>query len=232
MSDERVATSEPVLPAVAPDAPPAAPVGTEATLPRDTDAAGWRRWLPRALFEAGLIVLSVLLAFAVDEWRQTRARRERASHALAAIRAELDSNRVLVQRARVHHRAVADTVARYVAAGAPVPQRVYFGGMFNPAYVLGVAWQSARDGGTLGELPYPLVLRLSRVYERQAQYRVLTEALLHGIYGDLMARGVTASFRDNAPSWSILLRDFADREGTLEEHYDSVLVHVRAARAQ
>jgi hypothetical protein len=45
-----------------------------------------------------------------------------------------------------------------------------------------------------------------------------------------MARGVEAAYQDNAPSWKVLLGDFANRERRLGARYDSVLVHVRAAR--
>ena len=210
-------------PAEAPPAPPAAP---HAPPPRRVS----REWVGRAAFESVLIVLSVLLGFAIGEWRDRRAARNRAEQALAAIASELDSNRVILQRARVKHRAMADSLRRYIEAAEPVPQHIYFGGMIKPGYVLAVAWQSARDGGALSQLPYPLVLRLSRVYERQLQYRGLSEAVIQGVYGDMMVRGIPAAFRDNAPSWNILLRDFADREGTLEQKYDSALVRVRAAR--
>ena len=31
--------------------------------------AGWRRWLVRALFESALIILSIIAALGVNEWR-------------------------------------------------------------------------------------------------------------------------------------------------------------------
>lgn len=191
--------------------------------------APWRRWLPRALAEGVLIAASVLVGLAANDWHDASERRARAAQALAAIRAEVDSNAALTRRARLHHRAVADTLARYLAAGRQLPERVYFGGMFDPARVLDVAWESARDGGALAQLPYPLVLHLSRVYERQAQYRGLTEALVEGTYADMMMRGALPAFRDNAASWRMLLRDFADREGTLEEQYAGLRPRLQAA---
>jgi hypothetical protein len=41
------------------------------------------------LVESALIVFSVLMALAVDEWRETRATEARAREAVAAITAEL-----------------------------------------------------------------------------------------------------------------------------------------------
>jgi hypothetical protein len=218
-------------PSSSPDAPTADGVPGAGAVERGV-APPWRRWLPRAVVEGALIAFSVVLGLAASAWRDGRAARERAGQALAAITAELDSNRVLVRRARLHHRAIADSIARYQARGEPLPERIYFGAMFNPARVLDDAWQSARDGGALERLPYPVVLRLSEVYARQAQYHELYEAIVQRLYGDMMSRGTLATFRDNAPSWHILLRDFADREGTMEEAYGGTLAEVRRTRVR
>lgn len=54
----------------------------------------WRSWLPRVVFESVLIVLSVLLALALDEWRRERQQRTNLSFAIESIRAELNANRL------------------------------------------------------------------------------------------------------------------------------------------
>ena len=53
----------------------------------------WPGWLPRVLVESALIVFSVLVALAVDEWRDQRATATRPREAVAAITAELQANR-------------------------------------------------------------------------------------------------------------------------------------------
>jgi type II secretory pathway pseudopilin PulG len=45
------------------------------------------------LFESALIVFSVLLALALEEWRDERVTASRAREAVAAITAELQANR-------------------------------------------------------------------------------------------------------------------------------------------
>jgi hypothetical protein len=182
------------------------------------------------VFESALIVLSVLLGFAATEWRDRRETRARADQALAAVAVELDSNRALARRARLHQRAKADTIAAHRRRGEPLPPRVYFYGMFDPARVQSTAWEAARQGELVRALPYPLVLRLGRVYEYQAQYRALSDALIASFYEDMVRRSVAGAFAGNAESLEVLNRDFADRAGTLEAMYDGALAAVRAAR--
>jgi Tfp pilus assembly protein PilE len=93
----------------------------EPTEPAPLSAPRWHAWLPKALFEAALIVLSVLLALAVDEWREDRQRAERAEVALRSIRAELQENLQSVERARANHLAMRDSLQTYAARGQAPP---------------------------------------------------------------------------------------------------------------
>src|SRR5689334_4619331 len=52
-----------------------------------------REKLPEILIEAASVVVAVLLAFAVDEWRDARAKREVAERAKRSIVSELQANR-------------------------------------------------------------------------------------------------------------------------------------------
>jgi hypothetical protein len=66
---------------------------------------------------------------------------------------------------------MADTLGAYVARHELPPERVYFGGLFNPAHVLSTAWETSRQTGATNNLPYPLVLSLAAVYDNQETYR-------------------------------------------------------------
>lgn len=187
-------------------------------------------WLGRAVAEALLIAFSVMLGFAVSEWGQARDRRARADQALVGVALELDSNRVLVRRARLHQRAKADTLAAYAARAEPLPGRVYLYGMFNPARVQSTAWEAARTSDVLRELHYPLVLQLGRLYEQQSQYRELSDALVADVYDELRRNGVRRTMGSNAAAWEMLNRDFADRAGDLETLYGRALAAIADAR--
>lgn len=53
---------------------------------------GWRRWLVRALFESALIILSIIAALAVNEWRDTRELQSQVRQGRAAFAQEIQAN--------------------------------------------------------------------------------------------------------------------------------------------
>jgi len=180
-------------------------------------------WLPKALFESALIVLSVLLALGVDEWRDDRARQRRVAEALAGVRAELRENHKLVQEAGAYHSALADTFAALAARGIARPDPgVFRQGLLAPASVLRNAWESAEAAGTTNEMPYATVLQLSRVYARQAEYEAIAHALLETTY-DQVARDGPDALLSRYAHYIALERDFAGRERQLAVLYDQVL---------
>jgi hypothetical protein len=99
---------------------------------------------------------------------------------------------------------------------------VAYGGLFQPARVIGTAWASARDTGALDQWPYDLPLRVSRVYERQARYEAPTTAIASDIYVDLRRRGAEQVFREGYAGFISLTHDFANRESELLRDYDDV----------
>jgi type II secretory pathway pseudopilin PulG len=183
----------------------------------------WRLWLPRVLLESLFIVFSVLFALAVDQWRAQRARVARASIALQSIHAELEANRASVQRARDNHLAMRDSLRTYISRREPLPARIYLGGIFKPALPHSAAWESAREIGVTADLPYELVLELSKVYDSQERYRALSDALLHDVMGEIQRDGVEPVLRDRAVNVVSLQEDFANREYLLMQRYNSAL---------
>jgi hypothetical protein len=65
-----------------------------------------REKLPELLLEAVSVVFAVLLALAVDEWRETRSREALAARARASILEEIRSNESELRNTRDNHRAL------------------------------------------------------------------------------------------------------------------------------
>lgn len=191
--------------------------------------AGPRR-LAKPLFDSLLIVFGVVLGFVVNDWAQTRAQHARTAQALSAIRQELVADRRELHGAHEHHLGVHDTLAAYVAREVLVPERVYMSGMFSPGRPVSAAWESARTTGVLGDLPYPLVLRLSDVYGSVELYRSLSEGIAHDLYTDFLRRGPKSVFGDAAPNFGLLAGDWAQREARLTEKCDSAIALIDRAQ--
>ena len=183
----------------------------------------WRAWLPKALFEAALIVLSVLLALVVNEWRERRQQAKRAEIALQSIQSELRENLENVKRARANHLAMQESVRSYTSRGQVPPPPVYLGGIFNPALVSSSAWESAREAGVTSNVPYGLVLELSWVYAEQARYRALGDDLVQDLMSQIRREGMEPVLRDRSMNFIPLQEDFANREQRLTEVYERVL---------
>jgi len=121
---------------------------------------------------------------------------------------------------------MADTLERYVASKTLPPERVYFGGLLNPAFPLSTAWQAARETGSLTTLPYGVVLRIAPVYELQASYHALGDALGQATMTDMERDGAIPVFRDRFANFVVLERDFANREMVLDRAYTDALARV------
>lgn len=204
-------------------------VGLERELP-PTDAPPRSRatpsWLARVLVESALIIFSVLFALALDQWLQDRERTATAHAALLSIRSELEANIRTMERARDHHDAMRDSLVRYAGLNEPLPPRIYLGGIFNPAPTYAVAWESARETGVLGVLPYELVLELSRVHTEQARYRQLADALVQDIMMQVRREGTEPVLRDGSAGFISLQEDFANREQHLVEIYRAIVARL------
>jgi hypothetical protein len=193
-----------------------------------------RIWLPRALLEASLIVLSVLLALVLNAWREDRQQAERVEVALQSVRAELRENLQSMERARANHRAMQDALKTYAARGESPPKSIYLGGIFSPALVHSAAWESARETGATATFPYELMLALSRLYGEQARYQALGATLVEDLMVQIRRDGVEVVLRDSSASFIPLQEDFANREQRLAEAYERALdeLETQAAAAR
>ena len=149
------------------------------------------RWLP-ILLEAFIVVLGVVLALAVNEWREHYNRNQHAETALEGILSELDVNRKAIDSALTYHLQLADTLRgfmrqasqRRASTALPYPDaRLFSKGYIAPATLLTTAWDAANATDAVTYMNYADVLMLSRMYEKQRNYedqaRQTTSTTLH-----------------------------------------------------
>jgi type II secretory pathway pseudopilin PulG len=138
-----------------------------------------RRWLPRLVVESGLIVFSILLAFALNGWWQSRQRTRLAEQALANFRREIQLNRSRLQEVMPYHASLRDQFQVMLAGGnvrtfANLSEVEGFQG-FRPAFLTNTAWQAALVTGALTYLDYDTVGRLSELYTLQDRFVTRSE---------------------------------------------------------
>jgi hypothetical protein len=132
-----------------------------------------REKLPEILIEAASVVVAVLLAFAVDEWRDARAKREVAERAKRSIISELQANRDELSRSFAenvgHLKGLQSTVDMLDANPHAKHAQVQLA--FNVAELSDAAWETTRTTQAAQLLPFDWVVEIARVYETQALFK-------------------------------------------------------------
>ncbi|HEX2217662.1 MAG TPA: hypothetical protein VHG35_02585 [Gemmatimonadales bacterium] len=174
------------------------------------------------LAESALIVFSVLLALAVDQWRDARSHRQLADTAHQEILEELRANRASVAEALQYHSALMDSLAAYRDQNGVPSARLFSRGFISPAQVSGTAWESASETGALTHMDYAVVLRLSRVYAQQDRYAEQNRSFGEVLYSEIYRGGLT-SVVENHRNLASIIGTFRYREGELLDLYDQTL---------
>jgi type II secretory pathway pseudopilin PulG len=129
----------------------------------------------RFLFESALIVFSILLALAVNQWADSRKQRQLTDRALTAIHAEILANSDRIRERRPYHLSLeselklADSIRnvhRYSDLKHAAPD---WSGFENPE-LDETAWQSAMTLGVAPNLGFDTLQTLSRLYGLQVRF--------------------------------------------------------------
>ena len=146
-----------------------------------------RGWILRAVLESMLIVLSVLLALGVDEWRSERETEERVEQARAALVQEIRANRdrLLKPQAMPYHRALHARLNTLMAEKAPDEsdfQRAFTGFTgVHPFIGQDAVWRSVNSGDVAQHLPREELLLLSAIYSGQESLNQLHYGVRAGL---------------------------------------------------
>jgi hypothetical protein len=174
------------------------------------------QWIGKAVFEAVLIVLGLVGALLIDEWRDDRERRARLDTAMASIRAELLENRKIVAaRLESNERLIAEL--RQLAE----KKAYYNGGIIRPGEPLSsVAWEAARSADVGVDIPFERLVVLGRAYtalmSHQAEMQNFSDSFLQ-------VPGLVERFRADPRSLAGFYNDVTRRVRTLLERLDAAL---------
>src|SRR5262245_22110617 len=101
-----------------------------------------RSWLPRALFESILIVYSILLALALNEWQQDSEKQRLVDRSVLAFEREIHQNEGILADLAPYHQGLRDVLHKRLAgpeAGTVSEYRDIMQG-FRPAALFNGAW--------------------------------------------------------------------------------------------
>jgi hypothetical protein len=193
-------------------------------------AAAWKAWLGKALFEAVLIVFSVLLALTLDGWREDAAQQARLREAVHSLAEELKLNRELLARDFYleHHRRLLAHYQSRADAGSSEGGNEAFKTGLHSAPLRSTAWASLADSGVSRLLPFALRADLAGVYRDQAFVDDLFRSLVAGLSQPRADRETTAYQRDQIRVLAVALTDMVATENRLLRQYDTLEPRLRA----
>lgn len=118
--------------------------------------------------EALLVVLSVLLALALNSWREGRINEALALRSLQSVVDEADVNCSRIRIFQEYHRSVADRERE--------PEGTQVGLIRNDA------WNSAQSTGAASYIDYDIAATIGKVHAYQADHRTIMEAHMQAMF--------------------------------------------------
>ena len=118
--------------------------------------------------EAVLVVLSVLLALALNSWREARGHERLAHRAVQTVVDEAQANCLVVQNLLPYHRGVFAGEQEYHGLGE--------------VFLRNDAWTSAQSAGAAHHMDYEVAAAVGAVHALQVDHRRLIEAGIQAVY--------------------------------------------------
>ena len=128
-------------------------------------------WLPRALVESVLIVVSILLALGLDEWQEDQEIQELIDRSIVNFANELTQNRSRIEDVSAYHQGVRQILTQRSANGGL--ETIEFRNIMEalqPIVLTSSAWQTAVATGALGRMEFELVSALTLTYNTQLRF--------------------------------------------------------------
>jgi hypothetical protein len=133
-------------------------------------------WLPQVLFESALIVVSILVALGLDEWREKREDSQVVLHALTSFMSEVRQNKIRVEDAAPFNQGLKSVLNRHYLEDdiTSIDDFVSMVESYSPVVLQSTAWETALATGSLAKMEYNLVAALSLTYSLQNRYQQAT----------------------------------------------------------
>jgi hypothetical protein len=155
------------------------------------------------LFESFLIVISIMVALALDEWRGTRQDDEMIRQALLSFASEIGQNQARIEDAAPFNQGLLNVLEQRYAEDdiADVDEFVNMVEIYTPVVLQSTAWETALATGSLAKMNYDMVSALSLTYSLQSRYQAATSTGMdevmrpHNLSPDQMNLAIVNSIR-------------------------------------
>jgi hypothetical protein len=198
--------------------------------PRKPRFRSWRRTISRAAFEVTLIVISVVLGLALNNWREAAQVRARMSDLRAEFAQEIRANRDELSSEGVAplHRRLATAWTRLAGIAAPKPAdrdaawSAASTGM-HPFRPRDAVWTAFAHGELMEHMPPRDMLQLAEIYRAQDELRELNRSLYAAVMVPTPESETPGFIRSQANVIRLTLNDITSAETRLLQRYEGAL---------
>jgi hypothetical protein len=135
-------------------------------------------WLPQVMFESALIVVSILVALGLDEWREKREDADLVLNSLSTFLIEIQQNSIRIEDAAPFDLGLRQVLQSHYRKNdiETVDEFVSMVESYSPAALQSTGWDTALATGSLAKMEYTVVTALSLTYSLQDRYQLITHS--------------------------------------------------------
>ena len=169
--------------------------------------------------EAALVVFSVLLALALNSWRESRSHQQLAQRALKGIVEEVESNCARIQSVHTYYQDVTEDGRK--------PGGLQIG------FIRNQAWDAAKTIGAGPYLDYEVVAKIEDIYSWQSDHRSLVKSYVTALFTAILQKEAADQGQKQTPEGEravmkelfniqeALLKDYRELSKLVEKQYSS-----------
>jgi hypothetical protein len=178
-----------------------------------------------------MILVSILAAFAIDNWRDDNERARRLTEARGSLMQELRFNLDLLSQEDYlpHHQRLGEIYRGMMVAGTTDRADALFERGIHPAPLRDAAWRSFLVSGVAGDLRFAQHARHAGIYGAQERLNFMHQASVASLIAPRADRETPAFTRDMIRSVSMYLADVVASEKGLQKEYQAAVKELEAA---
>lgn len=178
-----------------------------------------------------MILVSILAAFAIDNWREDNERARRLSEARVSLMQELRFNLDLLDEDNYlpHHSRLQGVYRTMMKDGTTDRADAMFERGIHPAPLRDAAWRSFLVSGVASDLQFALHARLAGIYGAQDRLNFMHQSFVGSLLAPRADRETPTFTRDMIRSVAMYMTDVVESERGLQTEYRVAVKELEAA---
>ena len=173
------------------------------------------------LLESFLVVFGVVLAFAINEYREHNEKTETSETALISVVDELKNNYQIAQEAFEYHSYLIDTLSTYYRKDEVPKNKIFLKGFIYRRYFVKDSYKTALSSNSFYDVDYKMLLTFSELYTLFDKYNAQKEKVGSMIYELSFKEGFQAVSK-NYKNLMNVIRNFKFLEQEIIKNLDEL----------